>query len=467
MNKLQELVYCLNGHEEKTFRIFLSSPYFNTDPSIVNLFEAILKNRKTEIFSKQLLFKQLFRNKKYDDKKMRYLVSKLTKHIEYFLTMRHIDKNEPQYLLHCTEALAAKDCEKAFAFAFNEVKRKSSIKNATQYYHLHKAYETHLNNTFAKQPRKVKLDYGNVLLHLDSFYLSKKLQLFCEITNLKNILSRDYPMHLLAELRKLAQHDDFKNVPVVQVYYHVLLTLTEPGNENHFMELKNSVAQNGHLFPVNELKELYQYVKNYCIKKINSSQPEYIQALFSIYKEMLTDRRLMYDDYFSQWEFKNVVNISLRLNEKEWCKNFIPKYINYLKPSERKNALAFNLAYLHFMNGNFKEAIKRLKDVEFTDVFYKVDSKVILMKCYYELDEIEFFFYHASAFRLFLLRNRQLSPYQKRMNRNLIIFLSRLVRAGMSPVKIARLKKEVLEEKSIADLNWLLERINGTQALSG
>ena len=126
---------------------------------------------------------------------------------------------------------------------------------------------------------------------------------------------------------------------------------------------------------------------------------------------MLADKRLMHDDYFSQWEFKNVVNISLRLNEKEWCKNFIRRYITYLKPPERKNALTFNLAYLHFMNGNFKEAIKRLKDVKFTDVFYKVDSKVILMKCYYELDEIEFFFYHASAYRLFLLRNRQPSPY--------------------------------------------------------
>jgi hypothetical protein len=460
MNKLQELVYCLNGHEEKTFRVFLSSPYFNSDKSVLNLFKAMINRRQEENFSKRHLFKQLFRNKKYDDKKMRYIISKLTKHIEYFLTMRHIDKNESQYLLHCTEALAEKDCEKAFAFAFNEIKRKSPVKNATRFYQLHKAYETHLNNMFARQSRKVKLDYDSVLHHLDSFYLSKKLQLFSEIINLKNILSRDYPMHLLEELKKLARHDDFKNVPVVQVYYLVLLTLTEPGNENHFAELKNSVAQHGHLFPVNELKELYQYVKNYCIKKINSSQPEYTQALFSIYKEMLADKRLMREDYFSQWEFKNVVNISLRLNEKEWCKNFIPKYISYLKPTERKNALTFNLAYLNFMNGNFKEAIKRLKDVEFTDVFYKVDAKVILMKCYYELDEMEFFFYHASAYRLFLLRNRQLSPYQKKMNRNLIIYLSRLVRAEMNPAKLEQLKKEVLKEKNIADRNWLLEKIN-------
>jgi hypothetical protein len=283
--------------------------------------------------------------------------------------------------------------------------------------------------------------------------------LFCEITNLKNILSGDYPLHLFAELKKLARHEDFKNVPVVQVYYRVLLTLTEPEKEKHFMELKDLVARNGLLFPVGELKELYQYIKNYCIKKINSSYPEYIKILFDIYKEMLADKRLMRHDYFSQWEFKNVVNISLRLNEKEWCKSFIPKYINYLKPAERRNALTFNLAYMHFINGNFKEAIKRLKDVEFTDVFYKVDSKVILMKCYYELDEIEFFFYHSSAFRLFLLRNRQLSPYQKKINRNLIIFLSKLVRAGTSPVKIERLKKEALKEKNIADLNWLLEKI--------
>ncbi|MEO5572111.1 MAG: hypothetical protein ABIT08_12395, partial [Bacteroidia bacterium] len=186
---------------------------------------------------------------------------------------------------------------------------------------------------------------------------------------------------------------------------------------------------------------------------------DYIRRLFEIDKTMLANKPLMYHEYLSQFEFKNIVSISLRLNENGWCRNFISKYINYLKPEERKNALTYNSAYLNFMNGDFKNAIRKLREVEFTDVVYQLDSRVVLLKCYYELDDIETFFYHASAFRIFLLRNRNISDYQRTINRNLIKFLTKIVRAGTSKTKLTQLKKEISTEKNVADLKWLEEKV--------
>lgn len=457
-SKLEELINSLSVHEQKAFRRFLLSPYFNEDKIPVKLFDRMIQTGESP--SKEALFKKIFSSKKFNDKEWRYITSQLTKHVEYFLTIRYLDQNLSQWKLNNAKALALQDCNKAHTYYFNELKRKPGIQNADHYYNLFDVHEAHLNYTGKKQTRKLKLDYENVLHNLDAFYISKKLQLFCEVTNLKNILSGEYPLHLLSELKKLATGPGFKNIPVIQLYYYVLLTLEEPEEEKHFYSLQKEISKHHHLFPVEELSNLYQYIKNYCVKKINSGVTDYLRVLFSIYKQMLENRRIMYHDYFSQWEFKNVVSISLRLGEKEWCRTFIYKYINYLDPGERKNALTFNLAYLNFINGYFKTAIRMLRDVEFTDVFYKIDSRVILLKCYYEMDDFETYFYHASAFRLFLLRNRQISPYQKRINRNLIIFLSKLMRSGASPTKIRRLKEDVLKEKNVADLNWLLEKID-------
>jgi hypothetical protein len=112
------------------------------------------------------------------------------------------------------------------------------------------------------------------------------------------------------------------------------------------------------------------------------------------------------------------------------------------------------------MSGDFKNAIRKLREVEFTDVVYQLDARVILLKCYYELDDIETFFYHASAFRLFLLRNRNISEYQKTINRNLIKFLTKIVRAYTSKAKLAQVKKEISAEKNVADLKWLEEKVD-------
>jgi ATP-dependent exoDNAse (exonuclease V) alpha subunit len=72
---------------------------------------------------------------------------------------------------------------------------------------------------------------------------------------------------------------------------------------------------------------------------------------------------------------------------------------------------------------------------------------------------VDAFFYHASAFRLFLLRNRYISDYQKTFNRNLIKFLSALWRAGTSPAKLKRLMSAIEKEKNVADLKWLMEKV--------
>lgn len=460
-SKVNELVGSFNLHEIKAFHAYLSSVYFNSDKNLEKIFDFIHKvisEKKT--WKRKDLHKKIFSGKKFNDQQVRYLLTDLCKHIEYFLTLRSLDNNKLLYRNLCARTLSHRDCEKAYDFVYDSINGEHTNKNALSYYHLFDAAENHLNYAGKKQSRKRTFDYSSVLNHLEVFYLAKKLQLFCEIINLKNILTGEYELHLLDEIKKLSVKEPFSGVPVVQIYYHILLTLTEPEKEKHLDHLEDLLIKHAALFPPAEVNDMYQYVKNYCVKKINQGNTEFVRRLFEIYKTMLANKPLMYYDYLSQFEFKNIVSVSLRLNENGWCKNFISKYINYLKPEERKNAFTYNSAYLNFMSGDFKNAIRKLQEVEFTDVVYQLDSRVVLLKCYYELDDIETFFYHASAFRLFLLRNRNISDYQKTINRNLIKFLTKIVRAYTSKAKLVQVKKEISTEKNVADLKWLEEKVD-------
>ena len=113
-----------------------------------------------------------------------------------------------------------------------------------------------------------------------------------------------------------------------------------------------------------------------------------------------------------------------------------------------------------FIDNDYRKAIRKLQEVALNDVFYQLDARVILLKSYYELNDTDSFFYQASAFRLFLLRNRHISDYQKNIYRNLIKFLTAIVRSAFSKSKLLKIRVEIEKEKNVADLNWLRSKVN-------
>jgi hypothetical protein len=456
-NKLQELVDSLTMAEKKQFQSWLLSPFFNCSKPVLKIFNAI-SGEKYE-GNKQLLCNVAFPGEKYNDKLMRYYLTELHKNLEYYFTLKELGQQPLTLKVLTAKALTKRDCEKSFTYIHNEIIKGSRTKDAGHFMEQFNHAEQFLTYTSGKQKRKTLPDYSSTLLNLDSFYIAKKLQLNCEVVNLSNILKKSYEISLSSEIKELAQKEPFARIPVIRIYYHILESLTAGTDESHFTTLESLLKKHGSLFHPSELGDMYQYLKNYCVRKINQGNAAYIRRLYNIYITMLQNKPLMRNDYLSQWEFKNIVSISLRLNEKKWCEQFIERYINYLKPGERKNALAYNLAYSAFMDDDYRKAIRKLQEVELTDVFYQLDARVILLKCYFELDEYDTFFYHSSAFRLFLLRNRTLSDYQKTINRNLIKFLSAIMRAASSKAKLRKIKTEIEQEKNVADLNWLLNKV--------
>ncbi|HET6990155.1 MAG TPA: hypothetical protein VFJ43_02480, partial [Bacteroidia bacterium] len=212
-------------------------------------------------------------------------------------------------------------------------------------------------------------------------------------------------------------------------------------------------------FTLSELREMYQYVLNYCIKKINLGNINWQKTLFEIYKITIGNKVLMSEGHLSHWDYKNIVTISLRQKEFDWAKSFVENQKKFLLPAERENAYIYNLANVYFNAGEYSRSLKLLQQVEFSDVYYQLDSKSILLKTYFELDETESFFYHATAFRTFLNRNKLVSEYQRTIYLNLIRYSSQLMKAAGIKKKIMLIRKKVEENRNIADLQWLLRKI--------
>lgn len=306
--------------------------------------------------------------------------------------------------------------------------------------------------------------------YLDKFYLATKLKVSCEILNRANIISIEQENPLLPVLMDYIANNNalLEEFPAITIYFQIAKTLLEPEVTAHFYKLKKLLKHEVSKFSPEEAKAMYGYAQNYCIKAANKGSAVFLNELFELYKTMLAQQFFLQQTHISEWEYKNIVTVACRLKAFDWADGFIRNFREKLKPAEMENAYRYNLANLHYSRKQYDNALELLRDVEFTDVFYKLGSRSLLLKIYYECDETEALVALLDSFKNFIHRNKNISTYQKNIHFNLLKEVKRLFRIKMRvgfqrkqllKQQLGKLKKRIKENPEIANLQWLNEKI--------
>ena len=78
--------------------------------------------------------------------------------------------------------------------------------------------------------------------------------------------------------------NQFLGSPLIETYYQVLQLLSGPEPETAFQSLLQLLEAHRDRFSVEDLNNVYQYVKNHCIRRINLGDEVYRERLFGITK---------------------------------------------------------------------------------------------------------------------------------------------------------------------------------------
>ena len=101
-----------------------------------------------------------------------------------------------------------------------------------------------------------------------------------------------------------------------------------------------------------------------------------------------------------------------------------------------------------------------MQTAEFKDVFFHLDAKALLLRTYYELDEADPFFSLVDAFNNYLKRNKLISEYQRTIYLNLVKYARKLMQMKQSgKIATKELRAEIEEVKQVANLQWLIQKI--------
>jgi hypothetical protein len=466
-SKLILILKTLTNKEFKELELYVSSPLFNKNQDVINLL-SILKPYYPSFSNKKIshetISKKLFG--KIEVKRIRYTMTDLTKLSENFIAFLIYNKNNHNHLL---KAYQKRGLDKYFN---QELTKKhesqvesSEIRDEKFYQDQQELSEISFLHTLESDNRNIDTKLQDLVDNLDLYYLSKKLKYSCEIINRMNILNVEYDINLLNNLTEYISQNEVKNTPSITVYHQVLKTLKSPEDEKNYIQLKELVKTHLHRFKKEEQYDLYGYLQNYCIKKINSGNSGYLLELFENYSEMLEDEVVIKNNSIAQFDFKNMVTVALRVQKYDWTERFIENYQNYLPDDHRTNAINYNKARLAFYQENYKTCLRELLSVEFTDIYYSLDSRALLLKTYYELENFESATNLISSFKIFLKRDRKISEYQNSTYSSFVKIAHQLIQFKLGYKKdIDKIETELNNISQVADSTWLRDKIDNIKS---
>lgn len=481
--RLIKLLKTLSPAEMRNFVAFVSSSYLNQNNRLFKLVEylhRIYPSFKAENFTKEYLFGLMFGRGRVIEQKVHDQMSALLRLLEDFLAYEEW-KNDPRsrlvYLLNGLHKRGAQ--EHFYRIAQKERKElsRSMYRNSDHYYNTYKL--AHVSDPVLSRlkPREVPDNLNALSSSLEIFYLSEKLRISCEMLNRKRILNIEFDTSRADELCRYLEGpgEVFLKEPLVAVYHQIYLTLKDSEEDEAFRRLVKLLDRHSHQFHALQAYSMYVYALNYCVKNINQGKQGYREEMFRLFETLLEKDLLLDGGILSHSHYKNITSVGLSLKKFEWVKNFLEEYKSKLAPELQENAYTYNLSVFYYTRRQYKEAKVLLQQIEFSDVFYHLSAKSLLMKIYYELGDDEGFKYLVHAYQAFLKRNQKIPRYQIQSHHHFIKSLKKLVNLRSRKsfleeeefrTRWAKIKASMQETSPLIHASWLYDQLMELRELS-
>jgi tetratricopeptide (TPR) repeat protein len=401
------------------------------------------------------------------DTALRVTMSQLTKVIEDFIVNQsflHIESNNYTQIL--LRSLRERGLMNIYKKELDEAAKQSTVsleQSCPQFYHdyqlnlLNFDYNINLHNRDHDSGIQATLD------SLEVFYISSKLTLICAALARQKVLDEKHEFYHIDNFLELIQLPHFQKIPYIKAYYNLYRLLREKENtEQYYANVCHILEEYRAYLPDITRRELYVALINYCTQMTKMGKTAYYHDIFDFYK-ILLNTNIIYSEQktISPHHYKNIVTVALRLKEYDWAKNFIQKCTNLLPPDFKDTAYNYSSGALYFELGEYAAALDCLMKTEAIDSFYGLNSRVLLCKTYYELNELNTLGYNLESFRVFLVREKTLSKTNNLAYKNFTYYLKRLTKLKenkqTSPEK---LQHEIAQsDQPLIQKAWLLEKI--------
>lgn len=445
-------------------RQFLLSPYHNHRRELV-IFHDMLEEMLTINLieeNEMLVFKRVYPGLSYDDLKFRHMLSHYKKAIEQYLILEDWAEDELDRSIRLARVFRRKELNTPYQ---KQLKRSFGLLEKQRFrdldYHYIK-FQLYLEEyEYAHRTRRG----GSMFLQeqtdaLTIFYMSGILRQSCIIMSHQNLNASEYDQKLLDAVIVEVEEGAYLEEPAIAIYYYSLMSLRDSSREEDFKKVCEIIDHSWKVFGPMEIRDIYILAINYCIRRLNQGDRDYIRIGFELYRSGLERKCLIDNQLISPFTYKNVLMLGMSLQEHEWVEYFLYEYKKYLAPEIRENTFNYNLAIYYFRKPDYDQAMALLQTVDFKDVLNNLDARRMLLRIYYEMGAYDALDSHLDSFRQYISRQKELG-YHRDAYLNLIKYVKKTLSTNLhNRDKKELLKNEMLAVEAFAEKDWLIEQLS-------
>lgn len=457
---IYQTLMTFDKNELKKLRLFLQSPYFNQREDVIKLLD-LYTQKQLEISDRSVIFKAIYPKEKFQDYKLRHISSFLLELIEQFWAFENTKNQLATHNIVAAERYRKRGLDKHFLRIVEENKKllaDAPYKNAEHFFLQHdNLMQEYLYNI--SERRNTSLTLQNIASQLDNGYFALKLRQACAALTQQTVYRTDYDLNMINEVIDTVEKHELYDIPAIGVYYFAYKYITIPNDDTYIYKFTDLLHHNALSFPAEEARDLYLLAINYCIKKHNEGTNTYLKLELDLYNEGLKNKILFTKGYISRFTFRNVVTLALTLSEYEWTADFLESQQQHIEPLHRIGTYNYCKARLAYEQKNYHEVFAALQQADYADVLITLAAKSLLLKVLYETDAHEALEAHLESMRLYIRRKGSILTYHQQNYLNLIRFTKKMLKSQFQKTALIALKKDIEQEKSLAEKKWLLEML--------
>lgn len=486
-SKTLDILGALSPDEVKEFRIFLTSPYYNTNKTVLKFFDILIKfypDFDQSSLTKENIYAKLHPGSKYKDEVIRNLLSRLLLLGENFLRVKGFENDKYRKELYLTSELSKRNVGSLFE---KNVKRleKSLPKKDTQgaSYLMKFELETekfnfNLSNKKISGPLDIKenmdilIGRGENLINFfilglmsENDFLKKFSKLYNY--NIDDTLPVDFTKRLkLPELLEYMIRRKGSNKEIYEIYLNLLRAFEDINEIKYYKNLKKLLIENADSLSMDEKHYLFGKLLDYGIlKNRHDGKSQFEEEHFSNHKMYLEKEYFLHskNQHLPLDLFRNILIQSLRRKDFKWAEKFINDYIKKLKKEYQENTYHYAMAFLYFQKGENEKALIEINKVVYDYFAFKYDVRNLNLMICYELEKWESVKSIIESYKRFLLNNKMVGAERKEFFGNFLKYLGKLVKIKddvNKPDKIEKelLRKEILKTNNFSYKDWIIEK---------
>ncbi|HNL84121.1 MAG TPA: hypothetical protein PKO18_02715 [Chitinophagales bacterium] len=413
--KLYYTIKSLETNEISRLKKSLNDKFVANNSASIKLITAIIleKHLTAQDWNKQFIHTLIYPNLKYNDLRIRHLLSNSCKILEHFIIS--LKTNENKILLN----------EQLADFYLST----GSIKYAEQYIHesilsiIHKpknssAYqrlfelESKLYDIQLKNSRKTDNHILNMANNLSIYLIIETLKTACYIASNNVIIDEKTDFPVIKPIYQLAQEEIYYDIPQIKIYatlYRLLLNWTP----KEFKKILPFIKKNEFLFKNDELYNIYKLLLNFCIKEANTNSHEFTKITFELYLYAIGKKYLLSYGQLNRFTLSNVIAIGLKLKDIKRAEDFLKANYRFIDKNFKLMTYNYNMAKILYAKNENQKSLKLLLSTEFKDALWYLNAKFITLKIFLDMDDMVRFNQYLKAFKMYIIRKQHIGYHKQ------------------------------------------------------